>query len=415
MAAGVSGERRAEVRALAETARGKAARFGPDLELGAFHVEPAARAQEEAAAFERQMREVALGAGVDLAAPGRAGTFLQVDQDAVAARVERRFGGRIELLPTAAALERPWVAEHWWRLAAPDADKYAAAVALEPTGGYCLRALPGEQVEEPVQSCLLIAETALSQLVHNVVVVEEGAALHVITGCSVHRAAGGLHVGVSEFVVRRNASLTFTMIHRWGSGVHVRPRSVAVVEEGGTFVSNYVLFGEVASLQMYPRTVLAGAGARARFQAVLCPRGASVLDVGSRSELLGDGTRSETVSRTLGADASRTWVRGQLVARTDRCRARLECRGMLLSPDAAIAAVPELEADGVPRAELAHEAAISPIAEEEVAYLMARGLTREEAVATLTRGFLDLGLAGLPPALARSLDEVLAATPAGAL
>jgi Fe-S cluster assembly scaffold protein SufB len=88
---------------------------------------------------------------------------------------------------------------------------------------------------------------------------------------------------------------------------------------------------------------------------------------------------------------------------------------MLVSPEAAIHAIPELEADGVPHAELSHEAAISPIAEEEVAYLMARGLAREEALAAITRGFLNVGQLGLPPSIARSVDEVLAATPAGAL
>jgi Fe-S cluster assembly scaffold protein SufB len=86
---------------------------------------------------------------------------------------------------------------------------------------------------------------------------------------------------------------------------------------------------------------------------------------------------------------------------------------MLVSPEAAIIAIPELEADGVPQAELSHEAAISPIAEEEVAYLTARGLDREEAVAAITRGFLNVDLPGLPPAIARSLQEALAATPAG--
>jgi hypothetical protein len=86
---------------------------------------------------------------------------------------------------------------------------------------------------------------------------------------------------------------------------------------------------------------------------------------------------------------------------------------MLVSPAAAIVAIPELEADGVPRAELSHEAAISPIAEEEVAYLTARGLEPEEAVAAITRGFLNVDLPGLPPAVARSVREALAATPAG--
>ena len=88
---------------------------------------------------------------------------------------------------------------------------------------------------------------------------------------------------------------------------------------------------------------------------------------------------------------------------------------MLVSPEAAIHAIPELEADGVPQAELSHEAAISPIAEEEVAYLTARGLEREEAVAAITRGFLNVEPLGLPPAIAGSVEQVLAATPAGSL
>ena len=140
-----------------------------------------------------------------------------------------------------------------------------------------------------------------------------------------------------------------------------------------------------------------------------------MIDIGSRVVHEGEGSASETISRAIGADRSRIWARGQLVARTNRCRARLECRGMLVSREASIVAIPELEADGVPQAELSHEAAISPIAEEEVAYLMARGLAREEALAAITRGFLNVGQLGLPPAIARSVDEVLAATPAGAL
>jgi Fe-S cluster assembly scaffold protein SufB len=408
-------ERLADVRRRAEAARDRPAPFGPDLDLAAFHVEAGARAAGERAALERHVREAALGVGVDLGEAHRAGSFVQVDRGVLARVVQERFAGRLELAWSGDAVGRlPWVDELWWRLADPGADKYTAAAALEPTGGYCLRALPGERIEEPVQACLLIAETALSQNLHNLVVVEEGAALHVITGCTVHRAATGLHIGVSEFHVKRGGSLTFTMIHRWGEGIHVRPRTATLVEEGGTYVSNYVLFGPLASLQMFPTTTLRGAGARARFQAVLCGRGASVIDIGSRTVHEGDGSASEAVSRTIGADASRIWVRGQLVARNDRCRARLECRGMLVSPRASIVAIPELDAEGVPHAELSHEAAISPIAEEEVAYLMARGLPREEAVAAITRGFLNVDLLGLPPALTRAVDEVLAATPAGA-
>jgi Fe-S cluster assembly scaffold protein SufB len=404
---------REEVLRRAAAARDTPAACGPDLDLAAFHVDPGVRETAERAARERQAGEVALGVGVDLAAPNSAGTFLQIDQSVIARRVGALFAGRIEILPTLEALAVPWVAERLWSIVAPDADKYTAAAALHPTGGYCLRVLPGQRLEEPVQACLLIAETALSQNVHNVVVVEAGAAAHVITGCTVSRATAGLHIGVTECFVGAGASLTFTMIHRWAPGVHTRPRSAVLVGDDGTYVSNYLLLGAVASVQMYPLTLLRGRGARARFQAVLCGRGDSVVDIGSRVVHEGAGSGSETISRAIGADRSRIWTRGQLVARTNDCRARLECRGMLVSDQAAIVAIPELEADGVPQAELSHEAAISPIAEEEVAYLMARGLTREQALAAITRGFLNVERLGLPAGIAGAVDEVLAATPAG--
>ncbi|HEY5997968.1 MAG TPA: SufD family Fe-S cluster assembly protein, partial [bacterium] len=404
---------RQEVLARAAAACDLPARYGPDLDLRRFHMEPRAGAGD---APDREVRAAALAAGVDLDAGDRAGSFVQRDQRLLARSVAERFAGALDVAWSADPGGRPpWVEEVWWRVADPGADKYTAAAALRPTGGYCLRARPGARIVDPVQACLLLDETALSQNLHNVVLVEAGASLHVITGCAVQRAAGGLHIGVSEFVVRHGGSLTFTMIHRWGEGIDVRPRSAVVIEEGGTYVSNYVLFGAVRTLQMCPAVLLRGANARARFQAVVCARGDSLIDIGSRVVHEGDGSSSETITRTIGEGRSRTWARGQLVARTDRCRARLECRGMLVSPEAAIVAVPELEADGVPHAELSHEAAISPIAEEEVAYLMSRGLAREEAVAAITRGFLNVDLPGLPPALERSIRDALAATPAGSL
>jgi hypothetical protein len=115
------------------------------------------------------------------------------------------------------------------------------------------------------------------------------------------------------------------------------------VDDGGTYVSTYPRLGEVASVQMYPLTVLRGRGARARFQAVLCGRGDSVIDIGSRVVHEGAGCASETISRAIGAERSRIWTRGQLVARTNDCRARLECRGMLVSREAR-SRDPELEA-----------------------------------------------------------------------
>jgi Fe-S cluster assembly scaffold protein SufB len=335
-----------------------------------------------------------------------------VDRSILCSRTAEAFKGQVEVLPISAALARHhWLRECWWKLVEVDTDKYTAYAALNPTEGYFIRILPGQKPISPVQSCLLQSRSGAAQNVHNVIVAEEGSEAHVITGCTIHPGAvGGLHIGVSEFFIRRGATLTFTMVHNWSEGFHVRPRSSALVEEKGTFVSNYVLMNPVGSIQMYPTTVLKGRDSRARFQALLFGRDRSLIDIGSRSVLKGVGSRSEAVSRAIASGESTILARGQLTALTDECRGHLECRGMLTSPGASIRAVPELAAEGAPRAELSHEAAISPIAEEEVAYLMTRGLKREEALSTITRGFLNVDLLGLPPLLQRSVDNLLAGT-----
>ena len=361
------------------------------------------------------LAQAAMEAGVDLSGEGRAGTYLQVDRAVLCRDVGQAEKDKIEVLPLAEALDRyGWLKGYLWKSVAAGADPYTARAARSGGEGYFVRIRAGARVALPVQTCLAMARSGTAQIVHNIIVAEEGSEAHLITGCTVHPDAGtGLHLGISEFYVGPGASLTFTMIHNWSEGFHVRPRSAATVEAGGTFVSNFVITRPVGSLQMCPVTVLRGEGARGRFQAILCGRGSSTLDIGSRTVLEGRGARSESISRAIAGDESSIVARGTLTARTDLCRAHLECRGLITSAEAFMQAVPQLEAEGVPRAELSHEAAISPIAEEEIAYLMSRGLSRDEALSTIVRGFLNVELLGLPGALQRRIEDLIAATRQG--
>jgi hypothetical protein len=397
----------------AEKARNRAAPLGPDLDLGRYRAEPHGE-RGPRKLDDHVLREAALSAGVDLSEENRGGTYLQVDHSVLCRNVREACEGQVEISPVAEALERdPRAEEYWWKAVAVDSDKYTAYTALQAPKGYFIRILPGCRVDLPLQTCLLLAAEGSIQDVHNIIIAEEGSTAQVITGCAVHPSAKkGLHLGVSEFYIGRGASLTFTMIHSWSGGIDVRPRSAAVVEEEGTFVSNYILMRPVRSLQMYPVTTLRGARSRSRFQAIVMGTGDSRIDIGSRTVLEGKACRSETLSRAIACGRSSITVRGQLTARSDDCRAHLECRGMIASGEARLRALPELDAEGVPRAELSHEAAISPIAEEEVAYLMSRGMTREEALSAITRGFLNVALMGLPPALQGCVEELMAVTPA---
>jgi Fe-S cluster assembly scaffold protein SufB len=347
-----------------------------------------------------------LDVGVSTGDGDRAGTFLQMDRSVVHCKTTQPG---VEILGiTEAAARYDWLDDYLWRHIKPDQDTYTAHSRQLPHEGYFIRAEAGVRVSQPVQSCLYIAKQGFAQNVHNVVIAEPGADLHIITGCATapHLTAG-LHIGISEFYVKKGARLTFTMIHDWGEKVDVRPRSVTVVEEGGVLVSNYISLRPLGSLQMFPTTYLKGPGAVGRFNSILVASRGSHLDVGSRIVLEAPETRAEIISRaiTYGGDII---ARGDLVGKAAGIKAHLECKGLILN-DGLMQAIPELTGH-VPGVEMSHEAAVGKIDRGEIEYLMARGLDEETAVSTIVRGFLNVDIEGLPPRLQARLDQAIADT-----
>jgi hypothetical protein len=214
-------------------------------------------------------------------------------------------------------------------------------------------------------------------------------------------------VGISEFFVKKNAKLSFTMIHNWAEDMMVRPRSVAQVEKGGLFLNNYICMKPVRSIQMYPTTHLVGEDAVARFYTIIVGSPGSEYDVGGRIFLKKPGNRAEIVARTI-SNGGRIIARGALIGEVPDVKAHLECRGLILN-GGLIHAIPELEGhvDGV---EMSHEAAVGKIAQEEIAYLMSRGLSEDEATSTIVRGFLNVDIPGLPPQLKAEIDRAIDAS-----
>ena len=347
-----------------------------------------------------------LDVGVDTRENGRGGTFVQKDSSVI--HCHSRQDG-VEMMGITQALScHDWLIDYLWRNVSAEADEFTAQAKEIPHEGYFIRSLPGIRTDDPVQACLYIAKNGFSQNVHNVVIAEEGSELHIITGCATApHLVSGLHVGVSEFYVKKGAKLTFTMIHDWGEEVNVRPRTVATVEEGGVLISNYISLRPVGSLQMCPTTHLNGPGATARFNSVLVASPGSHLDVGSRVVLNAPESRAEIISRAITSGGS-IIARGALMGNAPGIKAHLECKGLILN-DGLMHAVPELAAT-VPGVEMSHEAAVGKIDRREIEYLMARGLDEDEAISTIVRGFLNVEIEGLPPSLQARLDQAVADT-----
>lgn len=395
-----------ELKERAEKAADKRAAIGPDVNLGEF--ETSAVPHEYLS--DDQLRELPtaekqrlLMAGVDVNEKERGGTYFQKDTAVVHCKTKQPG---IEVIPIRKALEEhSWIWDYYWKLVAVDADKYTAAAELELHNGYVIRSLPGVQSIYPIQACLYLDKQGLQQNVHNIIIAEEDSELHIITGCSTSpHLTRGVHVGISEFYVKKNAKLSFTMIHNWAEDMVVRPRSVARVEAGGLFLNNYICMKPVRTLQMYPTTHLVGNDAVARFYSIIVGSPGSEYDVGGRIFLKSPGSRAEIVTRTI-TNGGKITARGHLIGEVAEIKAHLECKGLILN-GGLIYAVPELEGhvDGV---EMSHEAAVGKIAQEEIFYLMSRGLSEEEATSTIVRGFLNVDIPGLPPQLKAEIDKAI--------
>ncbi len=393
----------------ARAAAAKPAALGEDIDLGIY----ASSAEEQPyqadpSKLPAKARERMLEAGIILDDPGqRAGTFIQMDNAPVHSSV-RQEG--VEVMAVSQALEKyDWLSDYWWQAVAVDTDKYTANIELNQHNGYFIRALPGYKTIYPVQACLYLAKARLAQNVHNIIIAEENSELHIITGCTTaSNEEAGLHLGVSEFYIKKGAKVTFTMIHSWNPEVAVRPRTGVMIEENGLFLSNYVLTKPVRSLQMYPTARCVGENAVVRFNSILVAAPGSSLDVGSRAILDAKGAKTEIISRAITTGGSIV-ARGYIEGNAPDVKGHLECRGLILMGEGIIHAIPELKGT-LAGIDLSHEAAVGKIAEEEVEYLMARGLTRSEATATIVRGFLKVDIEGLPPLLSAELQRAIEAS-----
>jgi len=218
-----------------------------------------------------QILQEAQKAGLETQEKNRSGTFIHLNQETIAAKVNKLYDGKIELMDIKAALKKyPWLEDYRWKLVSKDKDEYTKKVAEDYSGGYFMRILKGAEIAFPLQSCLMITQRNLEQKVHNIIIAEEDSKAHIITSCVQHsNVPGAAHMGISEIYVKKGALLNFTMIHQWSEDTLVRPRSAALIEDKATFVSNYVCMRPVRDVQMYPAAYCTGEQSRVSFNSIL--------------------------------------------------------------------------------------------------------------------------------------------------
>ncbi len=382
----------------------KKAAYGKDLDLEHYDV----RADEtvkvddlESSEYRKYMEQVGIMADeID-----RTGTLLFVDNNPSHCSTKIQEG--LEMMSTKQALEKyDGLKDYYWKAMDPTKDKYTAKTYLEDGDGYFIRVKSGYHIRNPVQTCMLLNSNRSIQNVHNIVIVEDGASLEMLTGCSTsHHANDALHVGVSEIFIGDNANLTFSMIHSWGKQTGVRPRTNCVVGKNSNYTNNYVILNPVGSLQSFPVATL-GDYSTATYNTMCIAHEGSEIDTGGMVNLNGFQSRAQILSRSISM-GGRMCARGRMVGNAPEAKGHLECRSIILKDGGATLAIPELEAH-IADVEMTHEAAVGKIAQDQIEYIMSRGLSEDDAVSLIVKGFLSGGIKGLPEELQRELDDAIA-------
>jgi len=288
-----------EIHRKAEAAINKKPAVGNDVDLDKYvHDVPTRERITTLNELSSGIKERALTIGMDSTEANRSGSFFQHDQTVVISKAAQEG---IEIMDINDALDKyDWLQDYYFKMVQPDQDKFTAYSATHKVAGYFIRALPGAKIEFPLQACLYLGREGMVQNVHNVIIAEEGSELHIISGCTsdVH-VTQGVHIGISEFYVKDNAKMTFTMIHNWAENLIVRPRSATRIGKNAVFMNNYVCMRPVKDIQMYPSSIMEGENSVARYNTVVVAPKGSHLDLGSKAILRAKGCKAELIARTI--------------------------------------------------------------------------------------------------------------------
>ena len=196
------------------------------------------------------------------------------------------------------------------------------------------------------------------------------------------------------------------MIHNWTPEVVVRPRSSSIIEEGGTHINNHILMKPIKDVQMYPVTYC-DKNARTMTQTVIHASQDSKVDIGSKVVLEGENSRAELIPRSIATDQSDVITRGEIVGSASGVKGHLECIGLMPSNTARIHSIPELEVTVGGAQNYRTRQQSGGYQKRGIAYLTARGLSEDEAAGAIVRGFLNVDIRGLPPALGAEVRQMI--------
>lgn len=291
------------------------------------------------------------------------------------------------------ALKGPYadmVRKHFMKLVTPHDHKFAALHGAVWSGGSFVYVPPGVSVEIPLQSYFRLNASGAGQFEHTLIIVDEGAYLHFIEGCSAPKYnIANLHAGCVELFVGKNAKLRYSTIENWSKNMYNLNTKRALVEEGGTIEWVSGSFGSHVSY-LYPMSILKGRGARMEFTGITFAGKGQNLDTGAKVVHSAPETTSYMNTRSISKDGGISTFRSSVVVNkeAENSKSSVSCQSLMLDDISRSDTIPAMDIR-TKNADIGHEAKIGRISDEAVFYLMSRGISEEDARAMIVSGFAD--------------------------
>lgn len=279
---------------------------------------------------------------------------------------------------------------HFMHLVKPQEHKFAALHGAVWSGGSFVYVPKGVSVTIPLQSYFRLNAPGAGQFEHTLIIVDEGAYLHFIEGCSAPKYnVANLHAGCVELYVGKNAKLRYSTIENWSKNMYNLNTKRAIVEEGGTIEWVSGSFGSHVSY-LYPMSILKGDDSKMEFTGITFAGEGQNLDTGAKVVHTGKRTSSYINTKSISKDGGISTFRSsvQIGKQASGSKASVSCQSLMLDDISRSDTVPAMDIR-TRDANVGHEAKIGRISDEAVFYLMSRGISEEDARAMIVSGFAD--------------------------
>lgn len=298
--------------------------------------------------------------------------------------------------------------EHFGTVIPITDNKFAALNSAVWSGGSFVYVPAGVNVELPLQAYFRINTPNIGQFERTLIIVEEAAHVHYVEGCTAPTyTTDSFHSGVIEIIVKPGARCRYTTIQNWSKNVYNLVTQRAIVHENATMEWVDANLGSKLTMK-YPSCYLVGEGAHGEILSMAFAADDQHQDTGGKVIHVAPNTTSKITSKSISKGGGRASYRGLLKVHkgAKNSRSSVVCDALLLDPHSRSDTYPYIEIDE-DRVTIGHEASVSKVGEEQLFYLMSRGLTEEEAITMVVSGFIEPLVRELPMEYAVEMNRLI--------